>query len=420
MLAGRSFGCGSLLYGKNGPFAKAVVDMLLTLAVSGYRSLRDLVLPLERLTVVTGANGSGKSSLYRSVRLLADVAQGHTVAALAREGGLSSTLWAGPEGFSRAMKRGEAPVQGTLRRESVALRLGFSEEDFGYAIDLGLPKPSTSLFARDPEIKAEALWAGEVLRRGNALASRRGPSVQALDDQTGERRTLLTGLPSFESMMTHAADPRGAPEVLALRERMRAWRFYDHLRTDEAAPARRPQVGTRTHALASDGSDFPAALQTLREIGDTRAFDAAVSDAFPGSAVEVEAAEGVFAVTMRQHGLLRPLRAAELSDGTLRYLLLAVALLSPRPPPLLVLNEPETSLHPSLLPALARLIAAAAARGQVLVVSHARPLLEALAVESACLRLALYKTLGETLAGKPGPDGALVPLERPRWTWPQR
>ena len=60
---------------------------------------------------------------------------------------------------------------------------------------------------------------------------------------------------------------------------------------------------------------------------------------------------------MSQPGLLRPLKAAELSDGTLRYLLWIAALLSPRPPELLVLNEPETSLHPDLLPALARLIA---------------------------------------------------------------
>ena len=63
---------------------------------------------------------------------------------------------------------------------------------------------------------------------------------------------------------------------------------------------------------------------------------------------------------MQQHGLLRPLKAAELSDGTLRYLLWVAALLTPRPPGLLVLNEPETSLHPDLLPALARLIAHAA------------------------------------------------------------
>jgi len=79
---------------------------------------------------------------------------------------------------------------------------------------------------------------------------------------------------------------------------------------------------------------------------------------------------GWFEVEMQQHGLLRPLRAAELSYGTLRYMLWVAALLTPRPPGLLVLNEPETSLHPDLLLALKRLIAQASRRSQVLVVSH--------------------------------------------------
>ena len=65
---------------------------------------------------------------------------------------------------------------------------------------------------------------------------------------------------------------------------------------------------------------------------------------------------GRFELELSAHGLLRPLVAAELSDGTLRYLLLVAALLSPRPPQLMVLNEPETSLHPDLLAPLARLI----------------------------------------------------------------
>ena len=87
---------------------------------------------------------------------------------------------------------------------------------------------------------------------------------------------------------------------------------------------------------------------------------------------------GYFEIEMRQHGLLRSLGAAELSDGTLRYLLLVAALLSPRPPPLMILNEPETSLHPDLLPALARLIAEASRQSQIIVVSHAAPLVSAL------------------------------------------
>src|SRR5712691_12234136 len=81
--------------------------MLTTLAISNYRSLRDLIVPLGRLNVITGPNGSGKSSLYRALRLLADTAQGRVLPSLAREGGLQSTLWTGPESISRSMKRGD-------------------------------------------------------------------------------------------------------------------------------------------------------------------------------------------------------------------------------------------------------------------------------------------------------------------------
>ncbi|MGC3765380.1 AAA family ATPase, partial [Pseudomonas aeruginosa] len=77
---------------------------------------------------------------------------------------------------------------------------------------------------------------------------------------------------------------------------------------------------------------------------------------------------GGFEVLIDQPGLLRPLRTGELSDGTLRYLLWIAALLTPRPPALLVLNEPETSLHPDLLAALGRLVRQAAQHSQVVVV----------------------------------------------------
>lgn len=113
-------------------------------------------------------------------------------------------------------------------------------------------------------------------------------------------------------------------------------------------------------------------------------------------------------------GLLRPLRAAELSDGTPHYLRLAAALLTPRPPELLVLNEPETSLHPDLLPALARLIATAASSTQIIVVSHAPRLIDALASDPTCHLVALERQHGETtIANIPWQD-------QPPWTWPTR
>src|SRR5258707_12912165 len=132
--------------------------MITRLAISGYRSLRDIRVTLGALNVVTGANGSGKSSLYRALKLLADIAQGRVVQSLAAEGGLQSTLWAGPEQFSRGMKTGTQPVQGTVRKNPVALKLGFSDEQYGYSIELGLPAPAYALFGHDPDIKVECVW----------------------------------------------------------------------------------------------------------------------------------------------------------------------------------------------------------------------------------------------------------------------
>ena len=114
---------------------------------------------------------------------------------------------------------------------------------------------------------------------------------------------------------------------------------------------------------------------------------------------------GRFDLELNAHGLLRPLSAAELSDGTLRYLLLVAALLSPRPPSLMVLNEPETSLHVDLLPALARLIARASEHTQIVVVTHARKLVEALTTTGA-QPLCLVKDFGATTLEGVGPLGA--------------
>ena len=75
------------------------------------------------------------------------------------------------------------------------------------------------------------------------------------------------------------------------------------------------------------------------------------------------------------------------------------------------LNEPETSLHPDLLPPLARLIAQAAKRSQLVVVSHATALVSALAGAGDARQIVLDKQLGETLVQCD---------DRPAWTWPTR
>lgn len=377
--------------------AASVPAMLKTLAVHGYRSLRDVVLPLGELTVVTGANGVGKSNLYRALALLGEAASGRLIGALARAGGLASVLWAGPETISGAMKRGEVPVEGTAgRRRPVSLMLGFASEGFSYLIDVGLPPPSQSLFVHDAQIKREAIWAGPVLRPAAVLASRVG-----------------AGLPGHLSLLAELADPRGNPEVSAVRREVMGWRLYDGFRTDAGAPARRPCPGTRTDALAADGGDLAPAVQTILESAWARPLADAVAAAFDGARLEVSESLGLFAVSLRQRGMLRPLEASEWSDGTLRFVCVATALLSPAPPPLLVLNEPEASLHPSLLGPLAELVRQASGRGQVLVVTHHEGLAEALGGGGAVCH-ELVKPHGETEVAGQGV------LTRPTWEWGSR
>ena len=388
--------------------------MLKTLAVANYRSINKLVIPLARLNLITGPNGSGKSNLYRALRLLAETAQGGVINALAREGGLDSTFWAGPEQISRRMRNGEVPIEASVRQTSKRLRLGFSCDDFSYAIALGLPMPlpeHVSYFSLDPEIKRECIWAGPLYRPASLLVNRAGPMIRTREGRTWD--VLAQHTPTFDSLFDQVGNLRSSPEVLLLRENIRGWRFYDHFRSDSEAPARQPQLGTRTPVLHHDGRDLVAALQTIREIGDLEALNRAVSDAFPGARLNIAPLQGGrFAIEFYQEGLLRPLSAAEVSDGTLRYLLLVAALLTPRPPTLMVLNEPETSLHPDLLPALARLIIRASQQCQVWVVSHASRLIAALQQDPQCNSIVLEKNFGQTeIVGQ-------SLLDEPAWHWP--
>ncbi len=390
--------------------------MLTALAVANYRSLRELTVPLAPLTLIAGPNGSGKSNLYRALRLLAETAQGGVVGAIAREGGLASSFWAGPERFSLGMRAGREAIQGGPRQQPQRLRLGFADEDFGYLIELGLPTPAggygrmPSAFMHDPEIKHECIFAGAVLRPASVLVERTANVLKSREGRSWE--VLDSHVPSHESMLARAVDPNGVPELVRLRERVRGWRFYDHFRTDQDAPARQALIGTRTNALAHDGRDLAAALQTIREIGDAAGLASALDDAFPGAELGIDSHDGRFSLSLTQPGLLRSLSAAELSDGTLRYLLWIAALLTPRPPPLMVLNEPETSLHPDLLPALGRLIIQAARTTQVWVVAHSTRLIAALEQDEGCNSLTLEKELGETRIAGQGV------LEGPGWRWP--
>jgi predicted ATPase len=355
------------------------------LHVAGYRSIREVWLALNQVNVLVGPNGCGKSNLYRALYLLAAAAEGRLARTLADEGGMPSVLWAG--------ERTKGPVRMTV---------GIQVDDLEYELSCGLmpPVPGGSAFDLDPHVKEERLRLVEGKKRTEIL-KRDNATAVARDDQ-GDRVTFPMSMPESESVLAVLRDPHRFPVLSMFRQEFLSWRFYHQFRTDADSPLRQPQVGVRTPVLAHDGRDLAAALQTIVEVGDRRALHAVINRAFPGAELIVESVQARFSLSMRMPEFRRPFEARELSDGTLHYLCLIAALLSPRPPSLLALNEPEASIHPTLIEPLAKLIVRASGDSQVWITTHSQPLAEAIRRESGLSPIRLEKVQGETRVATDG------------------
>lgn len=377
------------------------MSMIESLRIGGYRSLENVRLPLSPLTVITGANGTGKSNLYRALHLLSRAARGELARAIVEEGGMPSVLWSGPR---RRASRQASRVQFSITVQT---------ELFGYSLECGLPTLRETLFRRDPEVKTELAWLGRSSRPSMQFLERDHASV-SLRTAEGERQDYPGDMEPSETALAQVHDPRRFPDLAIVRGHFSRWRFYHQFRSDADSPLRQPRQSTFTPSLASDAGDLAAALQTIREIGDAAALDAAIDRMQPGARLEVVDVEsnGWLDVRLHSRGLLRPLQIRELSDGTVRYLALVAALLSPRPAPLLAFNEPEASLHPDLLAPLADLFVAAAQHSQIWVTTHSEPLAAALAratgrsplrlrLEDGATRIAGQNLLGEITPQNP-------------------
>ena len=87
---------------------------------------------------------------------------------------------------------------------------------------------------------------------------------------------------------------------------------------------------------------------------------------------------GTVQVFFEEDALDANVPATRLSDGSLRYLCLLVALSNPVPPPVICIEEPETGLHPDIIPQLAKLLVEASQRSQIIVTTHSDILVDAL------------------------------------------
>ncbi|HEY9011079.1 MAG TPA: AAA family ATPase [Devosia sp.] len=358
--------------------------------IIGLRSIRSIRFPLRRLTVLVGANGVGKTNLYRSLELLHAAAKGTLAEEIAREGGLGSVFWAGGKNLSEdgsfdPKYRTDGFRKVEKNRLMLRARLdGLGDEaslEMSYRIELGFPqKRVAAAFELEAQVKSELLTL-DGGKKPIVLMEREKPALWARDVE-GNRQQLDNAIFASETALSSL---RGAfPEIDAVRYAMSNWRFFHGFRTDRDSPLRQPAPAVTAPMLASDGSNLAAVFATLAHIKeDMTDVDTTIAEAFPGAQLVVEEPHTHASIGMRYPDTpKRVYRAHELSDGTLQFLALMGALLAYRLPPFIALNEPETSLHPSLLPVLARIIAKAAERTQIWVVTHSQVLADAIADES--------------------------------------
>jgi predicted ATPase len=342
-------------------------------SAAGYRSLERIAYPMSRLDVFVGANGVGKSNLYRGLELLRAAAANTLGAQIAAEG-LGAAMWAGKRQRNKPAEMDFAVTLDAPDRVDASLR---------YEVTVGYPAPTMAAFTAEPQVKTEALTYIAGGRRVR-MAERARDSVMARGEDGRPVQVDLDLLPS-ETMLGRLEDPARYPALDQVRRTLLSWRFYHDLRTDAGSPMRRPCVAVATPNLASDGSNLAAVFATLAHIrGDTTELDALVAETFPGARLIIPRPEGVasFGMTFPDFPQ-RIFEAAELSDGTLRFLALAGALMAYRLPPFIALNEPESSLHPDLMEPLGRLVALAAERTQVWLVTHSERLAQAIADSGA-------------------------------------
>ena len=337
---------------------------LTSFSAAGYRSLRSIRLDIGQVSVFVGENGVGKSNLYRSLQLIKASAEGTLAREIAGEGGMGSALWSGK-------RRAGQPVRVIIDAEFVDDE---TAAKYAYKVEIGLPPPVSAGFAFEPHVKEETLTV-EAGRRPVEMMTRKGPAVFARDGD-GRRVEHTERVLNSETALALLGGAGRYPEVGDLRAAVAGWRFYHGFRTDADSSVRRPALATTAPMLDEDGANLAAVFATLRHIReDTVDLDRCIAEALGGALLDVPVPgeTATFGLVLPEFPQ-RVFRPQELSDGQIRFLALAGALMSYRLPRLIALNEPEASLHVRMLPSLADMIARAAERTQVWVVTHSREL----------------------------------------------
>lgn len=334
------------------------------ITVRGYRALEAVDIPLGPLNVIIGPNGVGKTSFLDLFNFFSEAlgrreALGHLVS---RRGGIGRLLTLGRreslevELWARPLPASTKPAWGVLHYhlEIAAAGIGHTITQEFLEQDRGQKKPFV-------------------------FATRDGSYVRVFDLRAKGLKEPDPPIPADELVVAQL--PRELQETEWFRRAFGEVHFHDAIPVNGNAVIRRPQTLEPTSMLVSPGGQnlFSVLYQMRHERPDwyQRIIDV-LQAAYPGfERLEFPVVAGgqVTLAWYNQAYERRPFFANELSAGTLRFLHLVTLLLTPQSPTLVLIDEPEESLHPELIRLLAELLLEASERMQLIVATQSPALL---------------------------------------------
>lgn len=337
------------------------------ITIEGFRSLARVTWRPGKLNVVIGPNGSGKSNLLRALGFLRAAALGKLPDEILRAGGIAPLLHdrTAPHILWSVVT---SPVEDG--RLVPVLRYQLVLEPLG----------ATSAYRVEDEFLVTPP------ARGMLLLQRHVADAFVLDAREVSIDLGKGGVADEQPLLAMFNGPFVHRTVLAFRDRLLSWGIYHDLRVDQQAALRQSAVSRVEDRLADDGQNLVNVLHT-HYTGDRdfkRTVDASMHAAFGLDYEELvfpPAADQRVQLRVRWRSLRTEQSAADLSDGTLRFLLLLAILANPKPGGLIAIDEPEAGLHPRMLAIVAELAAEAAERTQVVLTTHSPDLLDAFGKE---------------------------------------
>lgn len=341
------------------------------LEVHGYRSFREVVWRPGRLNLLVGPNGSGKSNLLRLLELIAETAKGKLAQAINDAGGIVPLLW---DHSARELgwKLRIDPVDDGRDPAQDALTYEFELKHLRGTSSYSIAKDALGNYVRyEQGLEKSPYW----------IYFRNGRTGQVFD-QRKQDFVRPDDFDANESLLWQISDPITNPIPSYTKRFLANWRIYHDVRVERGSPMRLPATTQYAKLVAPDGSNLVSVLHTLyesdrefkRQINE--GMQAGFGDQFEELDFPPVAAQQI-QLAVRWRSSKQAHAGQDLSDGTLRFLFLLTVLSSPEPASLIAIDEPETGLHPSMLPIVAEYAAAAAERTQVIVTSHSPVFLDA-------------------------------------------